>query len=138
MKGKYLSVVFMLIGIFGVGLDAHAQDQDTFVAKVPYDFVAGGRLMSKGTYRVSRIDGTAGWQELKISSSATHESVLLIPSAYDDIKSGQGQLNFERVGDKYFLAAVKTPAGTYGIEGAQSVIKLADKEQKLTASSGSH
>ena len=44
MKKQYVAVLFTLICVLGLGLGARAQEEDTVVAKVPYDFLVGGRL----------------------------------------------------------------------------------------------
>jgi hypothetical protein len=45
MKKQYLAVLFALICVFGLGLSARAQEQDTVVTNVPFDFLAGGRVL---------------------------------------------------------------------------------------------
>src|SRR6266404_7133642 len=56
MKKQYLTVLSTLICVLGLGLGARAQEEGTVVAKVPYDFVVGGRVLPAGSYRVSRVD----------------------------------------------------------------------------------
>jgi hypothetical protein len=60
--------------------------------------------------------------------------VFLIPTVFDDDQSGHAQLNFDHLGDKYFLRAIETPIGTYAISIPPSAIKLAQTQQQ----SGSH
>ena len=136
MEKQYVTVLFTLICVLGLGRGARAQEGDTVVAKVPYDFVVGGRVLPAGTYRVSRVHPYTGTRELEISSHETRAGVLLIPTAFDDVQTGKAELNFEHVGDKYFLNAIKTPIGTYAITIPRSVIKLAQKEQQSASSSG--
>ena len=137
MKKQYLSVLFTLICVLGLRLGAHAQAEDTVIAKVPYDFVAGGVVLPAGTYRVSRLD-TAGSRELEISSYEARASVFLLPTLFDDFQTGHAQLNFEHVGNKYFLSAVETPIGTYAITIPRSAIKLAQMQQQGSSSSGNN
>ncbi len=107
MKKQYLTVLFTLICVFGLGLGARAQEQDTVVTNVPFDFVAGGQVLPAGTYRVSRVDSTSGSRELEISSYETRASVFVIPTVFDDVQSDKAQLNFEHLGGKYFLSAIE-------------------------------
>jgi|SRR6266404_3084095 len=137
MKKQYLTVLFTLICILGLGLGARAQEGDTVIAKVPYDFVVGGRVLPAGKYRVSRVN-TTGSRELEISSYETGAGAFLIPTFFDDAQTGHAQLNFEHVGAKYFLSAVETPIGTYAITVPPSAIKLAEMEQRGASSSGSN
>jgi hypothetical protein len=135
MKNQYLTVLFTLICVLGLGLGARAQEEDTVVSNVPFDFVIEGKILPAGTYRVSRVN-TAGSRELEISSYDARAGVLFIPTVFDDFKSGHAQLNFEHVGNKYFLSAIETPIGTYDITIPPSAIELARMEQQGTSSSG--
>jgi len=134
MKKQYLAVLFALVCVLGLGLGARAQDQDTVVTKVPYDFVVGGQELPAGTYWVSRVSSVSGSRELEISSYETGASVFVLPTVFDDVETGHAQLNFEHLGDKYFLSAIKTPVGTYAVNIPLSAIKLAQTQQH----SGSH
>jgi hypothetical protein len=138
MNKQYVTVLFTLICVLGLGLGARAQEEDTVVTKVPYDFVAGGKVLPAGTYRVSRVHPRAGSRELEISSYETRESVFVIPTVFDDVQTGRALLNFEHLGDKYFLSAIVTPIGTYAVTIPPSAIKLAQTEQQSASPSGSN
>jgi len=137
MKKQYLTVLFTLICVLGLGLGARAQgEEDTVLAKVPYDFVVRGQVLPAGTYRVSRINTSS--RELEISSYETGASAFLIPTFFDDTQTGHAQFSFEHVGNTYFLSAIETPIGTYDITIPPSAIELARMEQQSTSSSGSN
>jgi len=138
MKKQYLAVLFTLICVLGLGLSARAQEQDTVVTNVPFDFIAGGKVLPAGTYRVSRVDSTSGSRELEISSYDTRASVFVIPTLFDDVQSGKAQLNFEHLEGAYFLNAIKTPIGTYAIDIPPAAIKLAQTQQPSGSHSGGH
>ena len=131
-------VLFALICVFGLGLSARAQEQDTVVTNVPFAFVAGGRVLPAGTYRVSRVDSTSRSRELEISSYETRASVFVIPTVFDDVQSDKAQLNFEHLGGTYFLNAIKTPIGTYAIDIPPAAIKLAQTQQQGGSHPGGH
>jgi hypothetical protein len=137
MKKQYLTVLFTLICVLGLGLGAGAQEEDTVIARVPYDFVVGGHVLPAGTYRVSRVDAT-GHRELEIKRYETGASAFLLPTFFDNAQVGHAQLSFEHVGDKYFLSAVETPIGTYAVSIPRSAIELAKMEQQGASSSGSN
>jgi hypothetical protein len=137
MKRQYLAVIFTLICVFGLGLSARAQEQDTVVTNVPFDFVAGGKVLPAGNYRVSRVD-SSGSRELEISSYETRASVFVIPTVFDDVQSDKAQLNFEHLGDAYFLRAIETPIGTYTVDIPPSAIKLAQTQQQGGSHAGSN
>ena len=136
MKKQCLAVLFALICVCSLDLGARAQDQDTVVAKVPFDFVAGGKVLPAGTYRASRVHPYTGSRELEITSYETRAGVFVIPTVFDDVQSGNAQLNFEHLGGKYFLNAIETPIGTYAVTLPLSAIKLARTEQQSGPSSG--
>jgi hypothetical protein len=138
MKKQYLTILLTLICVFGLGLGARAQELDTVVTNVPFNFVAGGQVLPAGTYRVSRVDSTSGSRELEISSYETRASVFVIPTLFDDVQSGHAQLKFEHLGDAYFLNAIKTPIGTYAIDIPPAAIKLAQTQQPGGSHSGGH
>jgi hypothetical protein len=134
MKKQYVAVLVTLMCV--LALDLGAQEQDTVVTKVPFDFVAGGKVLPAGTYRVSRVHPYTGSRELEITSYETRASVFVIPTVFDDVQSGNAQLNFEHLGGKYFLNAVETPIGTYAVTLPPSAIKLAHTEQQSASSPG--
>jgi len=134
MKKQYLTVLFTLICVLGLGLGARAQEEDTVVTKVPFDFVAGGKVLPAGKYTVNRVSPTTGSRELEMRSYETRASVFVLPTVFDDVRSDKVQLHFEHLGDTYFLSAVETPIGTYSIDIPPSAIKLAQTQQQ----GGSH
>jgi len=138
MKKQYLTVLFTLICVLGLGLGTHAQEEDTVVTKVPFDFVAGGKVLPAGTYRVSRVAPGSGSRELEMRSYETRASVFVIPTAFDDVESGNAQLSFEHLGDEYFLSAIETPIGTYAISISPAAIKLAQTQQQTGSHPGSN
>jgi hypothetical protein len=138
MKKKYLTVLFTLISVLGLGLGARAQEQDTVLGKVPYDFVVRGQVLPAGTYRISRISTTGSSRPLEITSYETGATVFLIPTFFDDTQTGHAQFSFEHAGDKYFLSAIETPIGAYSITVPHSAIELALMEQQSASSSGSN
>jgi hypothetical protein len=134
MKKQYLAVLFTLICVLGLGLIARAQEQDTVVTNVPFNFAAGGKVLPAGNYRVMRIHPSSGSRELELSSFETGASVFVIPRVFDDVQSGKVRLNFEHLGDTYFLSTIETPIGTYTIDLPASAIKLAQMQPQ----GGSH
>ena len=137
MKKQYSTVLFTLICVLGLGLGARAQEEDTVVAKVPYDFVAGGQVLPAGTYRVSRID-SAGLRELVIRSSETGAGVFVIPTVFAYAPAEHAHLSLRPVGNKYFLTAIQTSNGVYTMAIPRSAIRLAQMEQHGASPSGSN
>jgi hypothetical protein len=137
MKKQYVAVLFTMMCVLALDLGARAQEQDTVVSKVPFDFVAGGTVLPAGTYRVSRVHPYTS-RELEIASYETRASVFVIPTVFDDVQSGNAHLNFEHLGGKYFLNAIETPIGTYAVTLPPSAIKLAQTQQQSGSHAGSN
>src|SRR5258708_7205705 len=101
MNKMCIAVLCALISVSGVGLRASAQErEDTVVVKLPYDFVVDGLVLTKGAYRVSRVDTARGARELEISSIDTNTSVLVMPTLFDDAKTRRSQITFEHLGGR--------------------------------------
>lgn len=137
MKRLYLTVVLTLTCLFGL-TEAHAQDVDTVVANVPFEFVAGGTTLPAGTYRVSRLYPTG---RSVLAFQSYDNSVFVLPVVFDGVFEGasadHGQLTFEHVGDKNFLSKVQTPDGAYIMKTPQAITKVATVKDHGTGSSSS-
>ena len=143
MKNSYLTVVFTLSCLLGLGISARAQDLDKIAANVPFDFVAGGKTLPAGTYSVSRVSPEVN-PTLVIRSN--DDSVFVIPIFVDrnaaSVNGGSAdhaELSFEHVGDKYFLSKVETLGGVYAIRTPRAMIQVAQMKDAGTGSpSGSN
>jgi hypothetical protein len=100
---SYLAAILALTSLLGFAISASAQDEA--VVSVPFEFVAGGAMLSAGRYRISRID-PAVHRGLVLSNDKQEAYVL--PLAFDEKVSGQPELGFEDVGGRYFLSKVET------------------------------
>jgi hypothetical protein len=133
MKKSYFAAVLTLICLLGVGISAHAQDTEGVSVKVPFEFVAGGATLPAGTYTVGRIsiDASSG-----IAIRTNGHGAFALPMVVDGTPAKQMKLNFEHVGDKYFLSEVDTPAGTYTFPLPKAMVALAQAKDQGTVSSG--
>jgi hypothetical protein len=122
MKKVYLTAVLMLTGLWGMSINAHAQDVDAVVVSVPFEFVAGGATLPAGQYRVSRVNPGVN-QELVINGYKTGGAFLL-PLLFDDNPTNQPTLSFEHVGGKYFLTGIKTLSGVYTMPASREMVML--------------
>jgi hypothetical protein len=106
------------------------------VAKVPFEFVAGGETLPAGTYLISRLySGTKSGLVIR----SLDNGAFLLPIVFDDVPAAQAKLGFEHVGDKYFLSTIETPAGVYTIGTPKAMTRVAQsKDQGGLSSSGSN
>jgi len=134
MKTSYFSVVLTLICVLGLGISANAKDVGEVVVNVPFEFVAGAKILPAGTYSISRVAPEL-YPGLIISSYG--DSAVVLPIAFDGVPAEQPKLSFEHVADKYFLSKVETPVGVYTIARPQAMTKVAKmKGNGTTSSSG--
>ena len=129
MKKQYFAILLAVACVFGLGTGARAQDQDAVVVNVPYDFVAGSRVLPAGTYTVSRRDSSGARETLVISSYETKASVLVLPTFFAEGRSQNPHLDFETVGNKHFLSQIQTSDGSYTFAIPPSAIKIAQMER---------
>jgi hypothetical protein len=134
MKKSYLTVVLTLASLVALGEGARAQDTTRVV--VPFDFVAGGKTLSAGTYFVGHVF-TQTNSGFVISNYK--DSVELLPIAYEGPTAEHTKLDFKRVGSKYFLNKIGTPDGVYSIGTPQAMTKVAQiKDPIQSTSSGTN
>jgi hypothetical protein len=96
MKKACLIAVRSLTGLFGRGVSAPAQDVDSVVVTVPFEFGAGGATLSAGEYRAGRVNPSVN-RELAISGDNTGSAFLLL-LAFHDGPTKKPMLSFEHVG----------------------------------------
>jgi hypothetical protein len=136
MKKSYVAAVLALTCLFGLGISARAQDTEGVVVKVPFEFVAAGKIMPAGKYSVGRISTDAN-SGLIIRSEKN--GALLLPVVVEGPSADQQTLSFEYVGGTYFLSKVKTPGGVYTISLPRAMVALAQmKDQGTMSSSGTN
>jgi hypothetical protein len=131
---SYLAAILTLTSLLGFGISASAQDEA--VVSVPFEFMAGGAMLSAGKYRISRID-PAVHRGLVLSNNKQEAYVL--PLAFDENVGGQPELSFEHVGGKYFLSKVETLDGVYTFGIPRALVKVGQmKDQGAPSSSGAN
>jgi hypothetical protein len=134
MKKQYPTVLVSLIGLLALSVGAQAQQGNKVVAKVPYEFVAGGKTFPAGTYTITRVSPETQ-RVLEIRNNETlGDSALLLPISSTDALD-HVELSFERVEDTYYLSRVATPAGVYSLRTPQAMSKVAIKKQNGAISS---
>ena len=135
MKKQYLTVLLALICLFGLGAGAQAQEEGRVVAKIPYEFVAGGKTLPAGTYAITRIssDRERPWE---IRNTVTlRDGVLLQPIFFDGAVDHAG-VRLERVSDTYYLSRVATAAGAFTLpipKAANTVARVKQRDAMSVA-----
>ena len=136
MKKSLFTMVLTMTCLLGLGISAHAQDASAVVVTVPFEFVAGGKTLPAGTYSVGRLSPGIH-PSLIIDSKDNGAFALVLPIVPSGDSAGRTDLSFERVGAKYFLSKVETPAGVYTLLTTRAMTKLAHmNDHGVTSSSG--
>jgi hypothetical protein len=133
MKKSYLTAVLTLTCLLGLGVSARAQDTEGVRVNIPFEFVAGGTILPAGTYTVSRISADA-YSGIIISTFG--HSALVLPVFVDGASAERLKLNFEHVGEKYFLSEADTPGGVYAFALPRALLALAQMKDQGTTSPG--
>src|ERR1700747_1418103 len=108
MKLKLITFFAVLVfavsgGIVGV---AHAQDDETVKANIPFDFYAGKQKMPAGSYRIGINLGT---ELISFTDESGKHKIFLIGTS-GDIGNGKSLLVFKHSGDVYALEELKSDA----------------------------
>jgi hypothetical protein len=85
------------------------------VVNVPFEFVAGGKVLPAGRYTITRVVRDSGGA-LLIRSADGRASVTVMTNA-SEAGGETPQVSFKRYGERYFLARVWTP----GVEAARTL-----------------
>jgi hypothetical protein len=96
-------LVFASVGIVGV---AHAQDDETVKANIPFDFYAGKQKMPAGSYRIG-IDLET--ELISFTDESGKHKIFLIGTSGDE-GNGKSLLVFTHSGDVYALEELKSDA----------------------------
>jgi hypothetical protein len=129
-------LAFALIIALGLGTRANAQEEGKVATTVPFEFIAGGKLLPAGNYTVSRLSSDF---DSSLIISGNGNGVIVLPVAFDDVPVEKLQLSFAHVGGAYLLSEVKTQLGTYSIitsREAATLTRLAQAKTNGITSSG--
>jgi hypothetical protein len=148
MKRQYLRILIALVGFASLGMSAKAQARDQLVVKIPFDFVAAGKTLPAGTYRVNRLSIDDRWgaglivRNLKNSESAiVHptqvESDYGLDNWFGPDEAEKGRATFEQAGDQHFLSRIETGEHVFTIPVSREAILEASAKSHSGSASGS-
>ena len=116
------SLVFLVVAGILQGAPSLTAQQQTFEARVPFQFSAGDRTLPAGEYRISRHGAF-----IHVQNQNGYAAVLLA-SAGDSFTDGQTRLVFDHVNDQFFLRRVVAAQSVGSIELA---VTRAEKKAKM-------
>ena len=139
MKTIYVRFLSAFFALAAFAVAARAQEIDQIIVKVPYEFVAAGKTLPAGTYRVHRAYDDRGFKVLVMTSFENREGVLLLSSDISTAREYKPAVSFEHIGDQYFLSKIETADHifTYPVSKAPTQIVAMKKQTSPAASSNS-
>lgn len=121
----YAMIPIAVIGLFGMGMAAHAeQGRGEIVVTLPFDFVASGKTLPAGTYRVSSISDDK-YDGLLLFNYDARVSVFVRPSGIDDAASDKPEVSFDHAGDQHFLSTIRTLHDIYNFPVSRAALMQA-------------
>src|ERR1700740_1562599 len=128
MKYQFGNALLILTSLFGLVVGASAETRREVTVTIPYQFVAGGRTLPAGTYTVSRLsdDRLAG---LSIASYEQRSGILVLANQFENHRSDDIKVSFERVGGVYFLRSIEAMDGVYTFPLPHSALLMAKSAQ---------
>jgi hypothetical protein len=139
MKTIYVRFLAAFFGMAAFAAAARAQEIDQIIVNVPYEFVAAGKTLPAGTYRVHRAYDDRGTKVLIMTSFENREGVLLLSSDVSTTRELKPAVTFEHIGDQYFLSKIETADHifTYPVSTKAATQVLAMRKQTIPAASSS-
>lgn len=133
MKKALLNIclaIGMIIGLMG---SAHAQLGTQFKAHIPYDFNIGNSKLKAGDYIIKLTNPASSQQSLTISSIAGDFSKIALVIPMDTGSRREvSKLVFNRYGDQYYLAQMKSPSFGADFRKTKNEAMLAKKQKSVT------
>jgi hypothetical protein len=123
-KMNYARALVAIIGLFGLGMAAHAENRGEIVVTLPFDFVAGGKSLPAGAYTVSTFTNDK-YDGLLLFNYDARVSVFVRASEIDDAASDKPEVSFEHAGDQHFLSTIRTVHDIYNIPVSRAALMQA-------------
>jgi hypothetical protein len=132
---KFLLGTFVMIAAIVV-LSAGARAETGVMVNISHDFIAGGKALSAGAYKIYQGSPETG-QWLILRSKETRASAFLLPSAHDGAFPGQFEAKLTQAGKVFYLSEVVTDLGVYTLPVPHALKETAQKkDHNRMASSG--
>jgi len=124
MKKFLLGTFVMVAGLFALASGARAESNSVVTIHVNQDFIAGGKALSAGTYKVYQgSPETRQW--LILRNKETGASAFLLPTAHDETVPRQFQAQLTRAANVHYLSEVVTDLGVYTFSAPQALTQTA-------------
>ena len=136
MKGKFASILILLVGVLAVCTVTKAEGRETINLTVPFEFVVDGETLPAGTYTLRRL-GDDKFAGLILRNETTRTSVFVHPIEIENAASDMPRVSFERVGEEHFLSKIQTSHDLYEIVARSEILEAAARAQQAKPTSTS-
>ena len=137
MKTIYVRFLSAFFALAALAVAARGQAVDELIVNIPHDFVAAGKTLPAGTYKVLRIDDN-DIKQLALTSFENRDGALLLSSDISPTREGKPTLTFQRVGDQYFLSKIETGEHIFTLPLSTKANQLVATRQQTTPSASSN
>ncbi|MDQ3254159.1 MAG: hypothetical protein M3R15_09680 [Acidobacteriota bacterium] len=134
MMNNQIFRTITLLSLFCIpaATSADAQSADRIVMKIPFDFVAGKKILPAGEYTVKPTLSSRVTLIRNADGRRDHTTILTMPVPPETLALA-AKLVFHRYGDQYFLYQIWTPASE---RGGQLPVLRAERELAKEIASG--
>jgi hypothetical protein len=108
MRKQCMRILCALIAVTGLGMATHGQAIDRIEVKIPFQFVAAGKVLPPGKYSISRALEGNGGRVLLLTSFENRASVFIIPVQFESAPADKVSVTFQQVVDHYVLTVIQT------------------------------
>ena len=132
---RYILAALLAFAVVGATVKASVVDQ--IVVTIPFEFVAAGKTLPAGTYRVDRMfsDRPSALVLNSLDNRAT--GVFVFPTEVESVRADKIYLAFEQIGNQHFLSKVESRNHVFNIEVPHAATLLASNTSRTAIVSGS-
>lgn len=135
MKKQLVRMAVFVFGFAMLALGAKAQATDQIRINIPYEFVAGGKTLPAGEYRLNRIhDSSVG--QLVLSSVENKTGVIMVASQWQDTREYMPRVIFQEIGGQHFLVKIETAEHVFTVPVSKSAVLEAMKSGQGSGGAG--
>ena len=115
---NYLRPLLLVAGLVAGSLGmAQAQDSDYLKVNVPFDFVAGNKVLPAGSYELRRVNEQD--PALLRVSNAKGESALIYVAHSSSLATPNTKFVFSDYGEKFVLTSLRTPSEDFKLKKSE-------------------
>jgi len=130
MKNIITRVIILAAAVAAFGLQAQAQSDQQYRAKVPFDFTAAGRSYTAGSYSVGKLSQNSEAGAVMLVDRQTGRS-RVIGMTRGQASDNTGKLVFVKNGLHYALKEVITPSFSIKMKQPRQTIARAANDAEI-------